>query len=167
MDNKKNLYLLIAGVVAAVLVCIVLIGLVSGFWPWQIGTNGDQTGESTVATTDTTVSADPTEVTSGTETTVSSDPAETTDSTQPSGNSGNQGNSGSQGGQGNSGNGTTVDPQPTDPEETIPVLQPNEGEESEDSDIKIELLPDDTKPDSDTSVDSTEPTNFEIDFNDF
>ena len=37
MDNKSKLYLLIGGIVAVVLICVLLVGMLDGFWPWQAG----------------------------------------------------------------------------------------------------------------------------------
>lgn len=35
--DKKKLLILIGGIIALVLVCVVLVGLINGYWPWQSG----------------------------------------------------------------------------------------------------------------------------------
>lgn len=92
LNNKKTLILIACAVVAVVLICIVLVGLINGVWPWQYGnmdgtytgmaTSGEEEtgGETQDATASDTV--DPTQTTAETE-------AE--DGTKPSG-SGDSGN---------------------------------------------------------------------------
>ena len=50
-DNKKILYLAIVGLVAVVLVCVLLAGLIDGFWPWSNDRNMDSNYTGITATT--------------------------------------------------------------------------------------------------------------------
>ena len=56
MEGKKVLYVAIIGLVAIVLVCVLLAGLIDGFWPWSNDRNMDSNYTGITATT-----ADPTE----------------------------------------------------------------------------------------------------------
>ena len=66
--NKKNLYIMIACLVAVLMVCVVIVGLINGVWPWDqtgdpadgyTGIQGGQTEDSTEE--DTTAGVDQTE----------------------------------------------------------------------------------------------------------
>ncbi len=101
LNNKKILILIACGVVAVVLICILLVGIINGQWPWQNGnmdgtytglaTSGEEetTGEAQDVTTSDTV--DPTETTGDAEDAEGTKPASGEDSgnkpqnpTQPS-----------------------------------------------------------------------------------
>lgn len=158
MDTKKKLYICICGVLAIVLVCVVLVGLINGFWPWSgSGFGNNYQGKNNTVNEDTTAGTD--------DTTVSDDTTQTDatqDSTGTTTNSGNNqgGGTGSGGNGGGSGNGASV------------VV--------EGDDIKIDLRP--NKGDGDSEEDETESTQgtepqeppkptvssgAELDFNDF
>ncbi len=53
MEGKKILYLVICGLVAVVLICVLLAGMIDGYWPWQNNAADDQdyTGTGIAATT--------------------------------------------------------------------------------------------------------------------
>lgn len=89
--NKKNLYLLIVGILCAALVCAALIGVISGVWNNDPGED-TQPGESTVNTTGTAPAQDSVGESTG-ETTLP-DPTETTgvQETKPNETTGNGGN---------------------------------------------------------------------------
>jgi len=209
MENTKNLHLLIVGIVAAVLVCVLLIGMLGGFWPWQSNANDELPGESTVNTTGTEPSGETTltDPTGDAQTNQTTDPSEsngnegngggTTVNPKPSEGNGNgedpkpnDGNGNGEDPKPNDGNGNGEDPKPSegngngeDPkpsdgngnndetkpnEDPVPPLDPDEEAEEEDSDIKIDIAPDETQPEGET-VEGTEPgdSKIEIDFNDF
>ena len=45
MENKKLLYIIIAGILAVIGLCVLIVGLVDGAWPWGSGKPGsDYTG---------------------------------------------------------------------------------------------------------------------------
>lgn len=72
MNGKKILYLVGAGTVALVLICVLLVGLVDGYWPWQNdkdmggGYTGIFTEDDTTADTQNTTEGETTESTEGT-----------------------------------------------------------------------------------------------------
>lgn len=43
-NSKKRLLVIAAGVVAVVLVCVLLVGLLDGVWPWSSSIGGGYTG---------------------------------------------------------------------------------------------------------------------------
>lgn len=54
MDNKKRLILIIGGVVAVALVCVLIVGMLDGVWPWQNnGLDSEYTGIHTSGNDDT------------------------------------------------------------------------------------------------------------------
>ena len=56
MDQKKKAYLIAIAAVALVVICVLLAGLLDGYWPWQNDRDmgGGYTGGTTETTTDTT-----------------------------------------------------------------------------------------------------------------
>lgn len=92
--HKKKLILLIGGIIAVALICFVLVGLISGAWPWQRNDIGkDYTGMTTTSGTEDPAGDTQDETASGTE-----DPTETTsDVTENETGSSNIGNNGGTG----------------------------------------------------------------------
>ncbi len=81
--NKRTLALIIGGIVAVALVCVVLVGLINGVWPWSSNMDDTYTGmhtsgeeETTGDAQDTTISGtvDPTQTTGQTEGTEGTNP---------------------------------------------------------------------------------------------
>ena len=157
MDNKKNVILLIVGIVLAVLICIGLISLLT-----DGSSNVNPTGESTLTTTgaaEETNALDATGEPTQKETTGDIEIDQTVDPSEKPvdatiGNHGNEGETGSKGETGNQ------VPDPTVPSEN-------------DSDITIDLQPEPTQGEDVTGGEADpEPTGSgdsktEIDFNDF
>jgi hypothetical protein len=128
MDKKQLLLAIAGGIVAIALICVLLVGLINGAWPWEKNYfdniyadkpatgQEDTTGDTQDGTTSDNV--DPTETTSG----VAGD--ETGNS-----NTGNSGSgTGSNTGTGNSGSGTDT----KDPTVGVEVEDPTQSTESQD-----------------------------------
>lgn len=118
MDNKKKVLLLISGILAIILVCVILVGLLDGFWPWQnSGAGDDYTGMSTSGNKDTTGGTGETTLP---ENSTAEDPS--VDSTKAT--SGGSVNNGGAGSGANSGStGTVVDPDEEDGNSKNPDIE--------------------------------------------
>lgn len=111
-ENRKKLFLVIGAAVAVVLVCIVLVGLLNGQWPWQNnGAGQDYTGMPNNGTSADGTN-DPTDGTGDADVTIGVDvPDENNGGNSGSGNgNGGSGNGSSgNGGTGSSGNNSEID----------------------------------------------------------
>lgn len=146
--DKKKLWILIGGFVAVVLLVVLLVGMIDGFWPWN-GSNAesDSTGMQTEEQTGDTEGSEDTTVpgTTGTEDTTAPESTGSTDPTKETtgkgGTGGNTGGNGETEGKGGKEDGT----------------EPTETTVSTDVSIGVD-------------VDTTEPSgnggSFEIDFDD-
>lgn len=103
-ENKRKIWLCIGGAVAVLLICVVLVGLINGQWPWQNNGAGNYTGLPNVGTSeDETIGTDdPTHNTGDIDVTVGVDMPDNDNNSGNSGNSGNSNNSGNSGGNGTS-----------------------------------------------------------------
>ncbi len=116
MEIKRIIVMVLACLLGVALVCVVLVGMINGTWPWSSPVNGDYTGINTNEATTTGGTEDMTQAsddtTAGTQDTAAATQDATAETTAPttgnagSGNSGNNnpenvGNSGT----GNSGTG--------------------------------------------------------------
>ncbi len=113
MDNKKQL-LVIGGIIAVALVCVVVVGLINGVWPWQKNDIGsDYIGMTTSGT------EDPTETT-----------ADAAENETGSSNTGNNGGTGSNTGTGDNTGASTQDPtvgiEMKDPSQSADEQEPTE-----------------------------------------
>ena len=149
MDNKKNIILLVIGIVLAALICVGLISLLT-----DGGSDVTPTGESTLATTDTVAETEDVEATEASTQQTTGGDVEIDQTVDPEEKpiDGTIGNTGHEGDTGNK------DTDPTVPSEN-------------DSDITVDLQPEPTQGEGSTGTE-TEPTEsgdskIEIDFNDF
>lgn len=168
MEKKKLIIFIACGVVAMALVAIVLVGLISGQWPWQNNKWADDyTGapsQSADATGDTTDPDESVEDTTGA-TGSAEEPTVGVEVEDPnSGNSGNGGNSGSFGGKSEidyddligAGNGNTeptsgkdaTEPEQSKPDESKPNENEPEATEPESTEPEA-TTPGTTAPDND------------------
>ena len=107
-ENKRKIWLYIGSAVAVLLICVVLVGLINGQWPWQNNGAGNYTGLPTVGTSEEeTIGTDnPTFNTENIDVTIDVDIPDNDNNSGNSGNSGNSCNSGNSGNSGGNGTGT-------------------------------------------------------------
>ena len=145
MENKRKIFLIAGAILAGVLVCVILVGTIDGFWPWLTRNviGEDYQGILPWGQEETTETTEQTEETGTEDTTETTSSQESTGDNSGSGSTGNTGSTDT----GNSGSGN------------------QQTEEDKKTDIKVDVITPEQEATLETKPSGSKGT--EINFNDF